>query len=92
MITLRLPRDLAELMGGVDAVQRLPAAGTLGELLRLLDARVPGILSRICEPGGRIRSHLNVFVGEENARLKGGLATRLADGAEVWVIQAVSGG
>jgi molybdopterin converting factor small subunit len=35
---------------------------------------------------------VNVFVGVENVRYTGGLATPLGDGAEISIFQAVSGG
>lgn len=92
MITLRLPKELADLMGASESIQRLPDAPTLGELLRALDDQMPGVFARICGPDGRIRRHLNIFVGDKNARLNDGLGTRLASDADVWVLQAISGG
>ena len=41
---------------------------------------------------GDLRPHVNLFVGSENVRDLSGLATPLADGAELSIIPAVSGG
>ena len=61
----------------------------VGEALRALPA---GARDRVLDERGRVRPHVNVFVGADNVRDTGGLATRLADGAELHVIAAVSGG
>jgi molybdopterin converting factor small subunit len=41
---------------------------------------------------GRVRPHVNVFVGDESIRYTGGTATTLGDGAEIFILPAVSGG
>jgi len=42
--------------------------------------------------GGEVRPHVNLFVGAESCRWTGGLATSLADGAEITILPAISGG
>ena len=54
----------------------------------MLDARWPGMRDRLCDSRPRIRRHINVFVAGERATL----ATRLAPGAEVIIMTAISGG
>jgi len=39
-----------------------------------------------------VREHINVFVGNEDVRYTGGLATRISAGAEILIIPAISGG
>jgi molybdopterin converting factor small subunit len=41
---------------------------------------------------GRLRPHVNVFVGEESIRFLEGLETPLPDGCEVAILPALSGG
>jgi len=41
---------------------------------------------------GRLRPHVNVFVGRDSVRYTGGLDTPLRDGAEVSILPAISGG
>ena len=41
---------------------------------------------------GEVRPHINIFVDGENIRDSGRLDTPVRDGAEVFVIPAVSGG
>ncbi|MCL4767915.1 MAG: MoaD/ThiS family protein [Hyphomicrobiaceae bacterium] len=64
------------------------AASTVGEMIQALDGRWPGMHDRLCDSSPEIRRHINVFVAGERATLE----TRLAPGAEVWVLTAISGG
>jgi len=63
-------------------------AGTVSEMVDALDARWPGMRDRICDSTPRIRRNMNVFVAGRRASLE----TRLAPGAEVFVLTAISGG
>jgi hypothetical protein len=40
----------------------------------------------------QVRQHINVFVGNENIRYTGGLATSILEGAFISIVPAVSGG
>ncbi len=90
---VRLPAILREFAGG-EAVLTVPLDGnpTVGGLLDRLAADRPALERRIRDERGALRQHVNVFVGETNARDAGGLAMPIPPGAEVQVIPAVSGG
>lgn len=64
----------------------------LDTLLRLLAVDCPGVTARTLDERGDLRRHMNVFVGDENARDLDGLDTPIHDGAEVSIIPAISGG
>jgi molybdopterin converting factor small subunit len=64
------------------------AAATVAEAFAALDARWPGMRDRLVDSSPAIRRHINVFVDGRRATL----ATRLAPGAEVLVMTAISGG
>jgi sulfur-carrier protein len=64
------------------------SASTVEEMIDALDARWPGMRDRICDSTPAIRRHMNVFIDGERATLD----TRLAPGAEVFVLTAISGG
>lgn len=91
MITIRLPRDLAQDLRAPETLVA-PWQETLGSLLRALDGAYPGILARLTEASGSLRPHINVFAGDRTARTEGGCAMPLADGEVVWILRAVSGG
>ncbi len=89
-VTVRVPTQLRSLTGGVGEV---PVEGaTVGEALRALDARHPGLAERIFDPEGGLRRFVNVFVAEEDIRFLDGLATPVADGQTISVVPAVAGG
>lgn len=89
MVTVHLPRSLVTLFPDPPPRRVELESGTLADLVTELDARWPGMRDRLCEPGPRIREHINVFVNGERER---DLGAALADGADVHVIPAVAGG
>jgi len=87
MAEVHLPRTLLPLFGGLGTVETADGA-TVGDALVALDARWPGLLDRLCEPGPRLRTHIRVFV----ERAPADLATPVGAGARVDVITAITGG
>ena len=61
---------------------------SVDELMDALDARWPGMRDRLCDSTPVIRRHINVFVEGKRVRLD----TRLAQGADVFIVTAISGG
>lgn len=89
-VTVRLPGTLRDAVGGDTKIQ---AAGrTLAELFADIDRRHPGFRARVLDDRGAIRSYVNVYVGDVDARSSGGLDTAVPDGSEVMVIPAMAGG
>jgi molybdopterin converting factor small subunit len=78
--------------GGLSRVEVETAGSSLRDVLEGLFAACPGIRDRVLTERGEIRQHVNVFVAKTDARSTGGLATPLADGMEVSIIPAISGG
>jgi molybdopterin converting factor small subunit len=62
---------------------------TLAELMADLERRYPGIRFRVIDEQDRIRRHMNFFVGGKLVR---DLTHPIADGAEVHILGALSGG
>lgn len=69
----------------------LPGA-TVAEVLRSLEAIAPGIGFYLCDERGRLRQHVNVFVGDERISDRGTLSDPVAPDARVLILQALSGG
>ncbi len=87
MALVHVPRSLATLFPGVP--RRLEfSADDLAALIREMDARYPGMWDRLCEPGPRLRQHINAFVDGQPATLE----APLAPNSIVHIIPAVSGG
>jgi len=86
-VLVRLAPLLVSLFPG--AARRVAlSATTVDEMIDALDARWPGMRDRICDSTPAIRRHINVFVEGRRARLE----TRLAPGADVYILTAISGG
>ncbi len=86
-VIITLPVGLVSLFPGCEREPRV-AAASVGEMIAALDARWPGMRDRLCDSTPHIRRHINIFVAGERATLE----TRLAPGAEVVVMTAISGG
>jgi molybdopterin converting factor small subunit len=68
------------------------AAGRLADALARLWTECPAVRDRVLTERGDVRPHINVFVDGEDIRYTGGLDTTVRDGAEVFLVPAVSGG
>ena len=69
------------------------AAGTtVADALQALWAACPGMQDRVVTEQGQVREHINIFVGKENIRYTGGLATQVSAEAEISIVPAISGG
>jgi len=91
-VTFVLPGPLHPLAGGREEVTVDAAAARVADALAALWAVHPALRDRVMTEDGRLRPHVNVFVGRDSVRHTGGLDTPLRDGAEVAILPAVSGG
>lgn len=91
-VTFHIPGALREFTGGRPTVEIEASPSTVGDALKALWTRYPGIRDRIATEQGEIRQHINIFVGSEDIRYTGGLATPIAAGSEISIVPAVSGG
>jgi len=65
---------------------------TLADALSALWQVYPGLRDRIATEQGDIRTHINIFVGDNDIRFKGGLTCRISDGAEISIVPNITGG
>jgi molybdopterin synthase sulfur carrier subunit len=77
---------------GRSQVEVVTSGATLGDAFEALFAAHPALRDRLLTERGEIREHVNVFIGESEARGEGGMATSLADGVVISIIPAISGG
>jgi molybdopterin synthase sulfur carrier subunit len=66
--------------------------GTVRELIAELERRHPGLASYIVDESGRLRRHVNVFIGEEPIGDREHLGDPLKPDDKVFIAQALSGG
>lgn len=90
MATVRIPTPLRKLTGDQRTVQ---ASGrTVAEVVDDLERRYPGFKARVVDGDGKVLSFVNIFVNDEDVRFLQGLATPVADDADVSIIPAMAGG
>lgn len=87
-----IPGPLRDFTSGQSRVEIADTPRTLGDALSILWTLYPGLRDRVATEQGQVRDHINIFVGKENMRYTGGLATPVPPGAEISIIPAVSGG
>ncbi|PDV97588.1 MoaD/ThiS family protein [Candidatus Chloroploca asiatica] len=88
-ITITIPTALRQYAGNNATVAF--EAETVGALLQRLVEHYPNLGKHIFD-GGKLRSFVNVYVGDEDIRYLQGEATPLKDGETVSIIPAIAGG
>ena len=89
-VTVRIPTTMRPISGGASTVE-VPA-GTLGEVLKSLDAAHNGFGERLFDGSGDLHKFVNIFVSDDEVRYLQGLETPVKDGDTVSIIPAVAGG
>jgi molybdopterin synthase sulfur carrier subunit len=67
-------------------------APTVAALLDALEQRYPGFAAYIVDERGRLRQHVNIFVGQQLIVDREHLQDALTPQDEVYIMQALSGG
>ncbi len=91
-LTFHIPGALREFTAGHSTVEIEQSGATLTDALTALWAIYPGVRDRVLTEQGQVRQHINIFIGNENIRYIGGLASPVAAGSEISIVPAVSGG
>ncbi len=68
------------------------AGTTVREVIDELERRHPGLASYIIDETGRLRRHVNIFVGDEPIHDRAKLSDALRSEDRVFILQALSGG
>jgi sulfur-carrier protein len=88
---VKLPTILRKHTDGQAVVEAEGA--TLGDVLRDLEARHPGITQTIlADRGESIHRFVNVYVNGEDVRYSGSLEAKVGEGDTVSILPAVAGG
>ncbi|MGB2633862.1 MAG: ubiquitin-like small modifier protein 1 [Candidatus Acidiferrum sp.] len=92
-VLFKIPGPLREFTGNQSTVcVEVEAGANLVQALQALFVEYSGLRDRVLTETGETRQHVNIFVGNENVRYTGGLATAVFEGAEVSIVPAISGG
>jgi len=92
-VSFKVPGPLREFTENQSTVRvELQAGANLLQGLQELFVAYPGLRDRVLTETGETRQHVNIFVGNENVRYLGGLATPIPAGAEISIVPAITGG
>jgi molybdopterin converting factor small subunit len=91
-VIFHIPGPLRVYTEGRSRVQIDSSPGMLRDVLRVLWSRYPGLRDRLANEQGQVREHINIFLGNEDVRYLGELATPVPDSAEITIVPAISGG
>ena len=92
-VSFKVPGPLREFTENQSTVRvQLQAGANLLQGLQELFVAYPGLRDRVLTETGETRQHVNIFVGNENVRYLGGLATPIPAGAEISIVPAITGG
>lgn len=89
-VTVRLPTALRTFAGNES---KLPVdAPSVGAALDRVVEKHPALKKHLYEDDGRLRSFVNVYVGERDVRELDGMQTPVKDGDTILIVPSVAGG
>jgi adenylyltransferase/sulfurtransferase len=89
-VTISLPTPLQRYAAGQPEV-RVEAA-TVGEALSALTTSTPALATHLFDAAGKIRSYVNVYLGDEDTRYLQGDLTPVKDGDRLVIVPSIAGG
>ena len=89
-VSIHIPTPLRPFTEKLDVVQANGA--TVGEVLQDLTTRYAGLKQHLYAADGRLRSFVNIYVGDEDIRYLQKEQTPVADGQTLSIIPSVAGG
>ena len=93
-VSVLVPSLLRQFTGGQAELRVAVDAGgaTVGVLLDAIGGQYPVFNRRVRDETGALRRYVNIYLDGDDVRRLQGLATQVADGRELMVIQSVAGG
>ena len=92
MVTVTLTRHLFSFFPQLEGRELSVEANTVADVVRELERLAPGFTFYVCDERGRLRTHVNVFLGEEMIADRARLSDPVSPGSRVYIMQALSGG
>jgi len=90
MPTVRFTRHLRRFFPDLEEIE--VEGETVAEAVAALDASYPGLRDYVVDERGRLRKHVNIFVGDEIVADRETLSDPIAPEDEIFIMQALSGG
>lgn len=92
MAKVEITRHLYRFFPALEDTDLDVPGATVADVIAGVEERVPGFAFYVCDERGRLRRHVNIFVGEELLRDRGKLSDPVERDTRVLIMQALSGG
>ena len=92
MARVELTRHLYQFFPALEGRELSVEASTVAEVVEAMEQLAPGFAFYVCDERGRLRRHVNVFVGQAMIRDRARLSDPVEPGSRVFILQALSGG
>lgn len=92
MATVEITKHLWELLPALKGKTLTVSANTVAEVVREVERVAPGFEFYVCDERGCLRTHVNIFVGDERILDRTRLSDPIAEDSRVLIMQALSGG
>jgi molybdopterin synthase sulfur carrier subunit len=89
-VPVRIPSPLRPFAGGQSVVE--VEGATVGDVLKALGEKHKELVSRLRGEDGRLRSHVRIYVNDEDVRFLEDEKTPLKPGDTIAIIPAIAGG
>ena len=92
VVQVQLTRHLFAFFPQLEGQTLEVEASDVAGVVRALEARAPGIGFYLCDERGRLRPHVNIFIGNALIRDRRTMSDTVSAGDKVSILQALSGG
>ena len=92
MAKVELTKHLFTFFPGLEGKELVVSGSTVADVVQQLDEIAPGFAFYVCDERGRLRMHVNIFIGDERIADRQGLTDRVEPDSRVYIMQALSGG
>jgi sulfur-carrier protein len=92
MPRVELTRHLYAFFPQLEGKELVVEATTVAEVVTAMERMAPGFAFYVCDELGRLRKHVNIFIGEEHIHDRGRLSDGVKPDSRVFIMQALSGG
>ena len=89
-VSVRIPSPLRPFAGGQSVVE--VEGATVGDALAALGAKHQELIARLRDGDGKLRSHVRIYVNDEDVRFLEEEKTALKPGDTLAIIPAIAGG
>ena len=87
---LKIPSPLRRFTNGESSID--VNGGNVREILNELFSSHPDIKGHLVDDDGNLRNFVNIFIGGEDIRQRGGVDAMVEDGSDVRIIPSIAGG